>query len=192
MEYAVIGLGSNKSFQGMNCTQILASAVAALSDVLEDMTVSSVYITKPMYYEDQENFHNMAVSGYFDGSAMELLDQLHKIENAHGRDRSKEIRNGPRSLDLDIELFGRQTIKTETLVVPHERLLERSFVLTPLTEVLNSNADVFIEDLEKYRNCLDSLDSQDIKLCLTSEEFLRQVQNSGSLRKTHGTGRSKR
>lgn len=133
----------------------------------------------------------MVLSGYYKGSAMDLLRDIHEIENRYGRDRTKEIRNGPRSLDLDIELFGHCKICEEKLVVPHERLLERSFVLTPLVEVLNLNADVFNEDLEFYKDSLRLLGDQGISLCMTREEFEAGRLDFKSLRNRYGTGRNR-
>jgi 2-amino-4-hydroxy-6-hydroxymethyldihydropteridine diphosphokinase len=63
------------------------------------------------------------------------LDGLQSIEKALGRDRSREIRMGPRTLDLDILLFGGQIIDSSRLVVPHPRLAERAFALVPLLEL---------------------------------------------------------
>lgn len=181
MEYAVIGLGSNKSFSYtdeksgksflMTPLQILGGAVTSLKKLLVKTNISSVYESKAMYYADQENFYNMVLTGYYEGSPFELLEGLHLIEEKFGRNRKKEIRNGPRSLDLDIELFGHIKVCEENLIIPHERLLERSFVLTPLVEVLNSNADVFSEDLEFYRKKKELLKNQEIKLFMTSYDF---------------------
>ena len=202
MTYAVIGLGSNRAFEyfdqeqgglvSLSPVQIFMRASTELEEgVLEKVTHSSVYSTSPMYYYPQEDFYNMVLSGYYKGSAMDLLRDIHEIENRYGRDRTKEIRNGPRSLDLDIELFGHCKICEEKLVVPHERLLERSFVLTPLVEVLNLNADVFNEDLEFYKDSLRLLGDQGISLCMTREEFEAGRLDFKSLRNRYGTGRNR-
>jgi 2-amino-4-hydroxy-6-hydroxymethyldihydropteridine diphosphokinase len=65
--------------------------------------------------------------------AHELLQALFDIEQAHGRERP--YRNAPRTLDLDLLLYGDQVIDTPTLTVPHPRMLERAFVLAPLLEI---------------------------------------------------------
>jgi 2-amino-4-hydroxy-6-hydroxymethyldihydropteridine diphosphokinase len=65
--------------------------------------------------------------------AHELLQALQDIEQAHGRERP--YRNAPRTLDLDLLLYGDQVIDTPTLTVPHPRMLERAFVLVPLLEI---------------------------------------------------------
>ena len=147
-----LGLGSNKGFGGRSPVQLLAGAAAELSKALDGLEFSAVYKTRAMYYEDQDDFYNMAALGFLnapaaadDGgsqkAAFELLDAIHKIEAAFGRDRSREIRNGPRSMDIDIELYGSQKIDAEDLIVPHQRLKERAFVLVPLVEILAKDAD---------------------------------------------------
>ena len=138
-----LGLGSNKSYGGMSCLQILRAAVAELDKLFTGLECSGVYKTRAMYYLDQDDFYNLAVLGYVDdkASAFDLLETIHKIEARYGRDRSKEIRNGPRSLDIDIELYGSQTISAENLLVPHPMLKERAFVLVPLVEILAKDAD---------------------------------------------------
>lgn len=138
-----LGLGSNKSHGGLSCLQILRAAVAELGQLLSGLEWSGVYKTRAMYYEDQDDFYNMAVLGFADDGldAFELLEKIQGIEARYGRDRSKEIRNGPRSLDIDIELYGSQKIGAENLIVPHPRLKERAFVLVPLVEILAKDAD---------------------------------------------------
>ena len=76
-----------------------------------------------------------------------MLDDIHQIEAKFGRNRKKEIRNGPRTLDIDIELFGNQIIKTNTLEIPHIRIKERAFVLKPMLEILPNLADPITGDL---------------------------------------------
>ena len=146
MTAVALGLGSNKGFKGRPPVQILGAAVCELKKLLDGLEWSSVYRTRAMYYEDQDDFYNMAVLGLYkgeesEGAALKLLDAIHGIEARFGRDRSAEIRNGPRSLDIDIELYGSKKISAETLIVPHQRLKERAFVLVPLVEILAKDAD---------------------------------------------------
>ena len=138
-----LGLGSNRSYGGRSCLQTLRDAVAELEKLLDGLECSSVYKTRAMYYEDQDDFYNMVVlANVGDGQdAFDLLQKTQAIEARFGRDRSKEIRNGPRSLDIDIELYGSQTMNAENLLVPHPRLKERAFVLVPLVEILAKDAD---------------------------------------------------
>ncbi|MBB5218087.1 2-amino-4-hydroxy-6-hydroxymethyldihydropteridine diphosphokinase [Treponema rectale] len=174
MTCTVLGLGSNKGFQNLAPGKVLDEACRALSSVLKNAVFSSVYVTKPMYYEDQDYFHNMVCAGWYEGTAFELLDEIHRIEASFGRDRSKEIRYGCRSLDIDIELFGKEKISEENLVVPHEKFLERSFVLTPFHEVLKKYADIEFEGCllkdslpfskEYIKTQLDLLKTQEVVL----------------------------
>lgn len=140
MTPVALGLGSNKRFSDLCPEEILGGAVFELSKILHGIEISSVYRTKAMYVVDQEDFYNMALVALLDEGigARALLEKIHEIEAAFGRDREKEIRFGPRSLDIDIEFFGRQRILEPDLQIPHPRLKERAFVLTPLLEVLDS------------------------------------------------------
>ncbi|MCI5523295.1 MAG: 2-amino-4-hydroxy-6-hydroxymethyldihydropteridine diphosphokinase [Treponema sp.] len=142
MEAVVLGLGSNKSFNGKTPLENLSLACTTLSGFIGNLTVSSVYVTGAMYYENQDDFYNAVAAGWYEGSPLSLLEKIHLAESQLGRDRSNEFRNGPRSIDIDIEVFGRENINLPELIVPHERLLERAFVLVPFLEVLKLNADV--------------------------------------------------
>lgn len=157
MQDVVLGLGSNRSHEGKSPLELLKTACSDLSCRLEDMKMSSVYKTKAMYYTDQDDFYNMVVAGRFEGSAHDLLDFIHSVENKYGRNRAVEIRNGPRPLDIDIELFGSEVIREENLIVPHERMEERAFVLVPLVEI-------FPEYAEKYKEALNKVSGQKIEV----------------------------
>ena len=135
MQLVYLGLGSNTKFHDESSLTLLEKACSALKEIMTDVKVSSVYRTKPMYVEDQDDFYNMVVSGQVsdDEDPFEFLKKINKIEADFGRDRNKEIRFGPRSLDIDIEIFGNQTINTEILQIPHPRVKERAFVLYPST-----------------------------------------------------------
>jgi 2-amino-4-hydroxy-6-hydroxymethyldihydropteridine diphosphokinase len=101
----------------------------------------------------------MVVSGQVldDEDPFEFLKKINQIEATYGRDRAKEIRFGPRSLDIDIEIFGNKKINTDVLQIPHPRVKERAFVLYPLLEVLKKNADdLLIEEYESYLKNVDS------------------------------------
>lgn len=131
----VLGLGSNMVFQNMNSMEILSHACEEISMILENMRSSSIYRTRPMYYLEQQDFFNMVVAGDYNGNPRQLLEQIHEIENRYGRNRCAEIRNGPRPLDIDIELFGDVCLQTADLEIPHPRMRERAFVLVPLLEI---------------------------------------------------------
>lgn len=157
----VLGLGSNRSYQNQSPRQLLDVACHLLSQKIEDLQVSSLYKTAPLYYQEQEDFYNMVVAGHFDGSPRDLLDFTQQIENQLGRDRSKEIFKGPRSMDIDIELFGTEKVQEPDLMIPHPSLIERAFVLVPMLEVFSQNADLSINK-SFYSECLESISHQEI------------------------------
>ena len=127
-----IGLGCNLGERLANLSSAL-QAIKALPDCKE-VVCSSVYETEPMGPSDQPDFLNAVVSMQTQLDAHELLLNLQHIEDIHGRERKGE-RWGPRTLDLDILLYGDDIIETETLRVPHPGIAERSFVLLPLQEL---------------------------------------------------------
>jgi 2-amino-4-hydroxy-6-hydroxymethyldihydropteridine diphosphokinase len=95
--------------------------------------VSSIYETEPVDYLDQEWFLNMALEAQTELDALDLLSALRVIEARMGS--KKAFAKGPRKIDLDILLYGNETIDTPELQVPHPRMLERKFVLVPLAEI---------------------------------------------------------
>jgi 2-amino-4-hydroxy-6-hydroxymethyldihydropteridine diphosphokinase len=95
--------------------------------------VSSFYETEPVDYLEQPWFLNCVVQGETEVEAVELLRRLRAIEASMGS--KKEFAKGPRVLDIDILLFGDETVDTPELQVPHPRMLERKFVLAPLAEI---------------------------------------------------------
>jgi 2-amino-4-hydroxy-6-hydroxymethyldihydropteridine diphosphokinase len=102
---------------------------------------SSLYRTKPVGYADQPDFVNACAVVETELPPRALLEGLLGIERAHGRKR--ELRNGPRTLDLDIVLYGDRVISEPDLTIPHPRAHERDFVLKPLREVW-PDADVVL------------------------------------------------
>lgn len=119
---------------------------------------SSFYCTAPIGYADQPDFINAVVELHTSLSAKELLESLLAIESALGRERT--IPNGPRTIDLDLILYGEQTIAEKELVVPHPRMHERAFVLTPLTEIA---PDVIIPGIGSASALLPSVADQSLK-----------------------------
>lgn len=128
---AFLGLGSNVGDR----QSYLQRAVRALMDVndLRVVMLSPVYETVPVGYVDQPPFLNAVVAVQTRLSAIRLLAETAAIETSLGRRRS--IVWGPRTIDIDILLFGDQVIATPELTVPHPRLRERAFVLLPLAEI---------------------------------------------------------
>ncbi|MCI7563498.1 MAG: 2-amino-4-hydroxy-6-hydroxymethyldihydropteridine diphosphokinase [Spirochaetia bacterium] len=163
MKKVILGLGSNRNYNGLTSLQILSKACTSLSEILSFITLSSVYISKPMYYENQDNFYNMALSGFLDDSILPevLLEKIHLIEKEFGRNREKEIRNGPRSLDIDIEYIEGLSLNTENLKIPHPKIKERAFVLVPVLEILDKTADEKL--MEEFSSYLQNLpDAKDL------------------------------
>lgn len=126
-----IGLGSNlqdPQRQVLNALDVLADLPETVFEL-----ASSLYQSRPMGPQDQPDFIN-AVARLDTGlSAEALMDSLHRIEARQGRIR--RARWGPRTLDLDLLLYGDSVIETPRLSVPHPRLVERAFVLLPLLEL---------------------------------------------------------
>lgn len=91
METIILGLGSNRG----DSKAILAEAIKRFASFLSDIRTSSVYITKPQDYLDQDDFYNMVVSGNYAGSSASLLKTLQHIEADYGRNREAEIPKGP-------------------------------------------------------------------------------------------------
>ncbi|ETI69716.1 2-amino-4-hydroxy-6-hydroxymethyldihydropteridine diphosphokinase [Neobacillus vireti] len=128
---AFIALGSNVGNRYDNITKAIKLLTSDSETGL--VTFSSIYETDPVGYEDQDLFLNMVIEVITDLDAHELLAKCLKIELNLGRKR--EIKWGPRTVDLDILTFNQENIETEKLIIPHPRMLERAFVLVPLLEL---------------------------------------------------------
>jgi 2-amino-4-hydroxy-6-hydroxymethyldihydropteridine diphosphokinase len=135
MRTAYIGMGGNlASWVGMP-EDTLAAAALRLESLGRVVRRSSLYSTEPVGFADQPRFVNAVVALETDLAPRALLDGLLAIEQEFGRDRSAGVANGPRTLDLDILLFGDIEIREKDLDIPHPRLAERAFVLIPLNEI---------------------------------------------------------
>ena len=130
---AAIALGSNLGDRRATLESAVRSL--ALTPGVEVLRVSSFIETAPVGPGEQNDYLNAALIARVTLSAHELLACLHAIEKSHGRDRSATERWGPRTLDLDLILFGDEVIDAPGLHVPHPRLRERAFVLEPLTQI---------------------------------------------------------
>jgi 2-amino-4-hydroxy-6-hydroxymethyldihydropteridine diphosphokinase len=108
---------------------------------IEVVAVSSLRETDPVGYEDQPRFLNGAAALRTKLPPRVLLERLLEVERSLGRDRSTGPRFGPRTIDIDLLLYGSEEITEPGLVVPHPRLAERRFVLEPLAE-LDSSLEV--------------------------------------------------
>jgi 2-amino-4-hydroxy-6-hydroxymethyldihydropteridine diphosphokinase len=128
---AFVALGANLE----DPVRQVRNAIAELRSIEQTrvLAVSSLYRTAPVGYADQPDFINAVAKLRTSLSPHELLDALHAIENRHGRQRS--VRNAPRTLDLDLLLFGVRVVREDDLTLPHPRMHERAFVLMPLAEI---------------------------------------------------------
>jgi 2-amino-4-hydroxy-6-hydroxymethyldihydropteridine diphosphokinase len=141
-EVAFLGLGANVG----DALETLTAAVYALDD-LEGVAVdevSGVYRTPPWPPPEdpravaQDDFLNLVVRVVTSLEPHALLAETQLIEAAFGRDRTREVRWGPRPLDIDLLLVGERGIDEPDLTLPHPRIAERAFVLVPLLEVAPS------------------------------------------------------
>lgn len=129
-----VAFGSNEGSQLENINKAL-NLLDQNPQISLQLTLA-LYVSKPMYHLDQSDFYNGVVKlNVKDLSPHEVLDVLKEIEYSHLL-RVKEFENGPRSIDLDLILYDRETVNSERLVVPHKAMLDRTFVLQPLCELL--------------------------------------------------------
>jgi len=130
---AYVGLGSNLGEREATLWKALEGLGA--TEGIEVVAVSSFRETDPVGVVDQPRFVNGAAALETSLRPRELLERLLDVERSLGRDRAVEERWGPRTLDLDLLLYGGETIDEPGLEVPHPRLAERAFVLEPLLEL---------------------------------------------------------
>ena len=133
MARAFVGLGSNLG----DPEELIRSALQLLAaeEGIELLAVSSLRETDPVGYQDQPRFLNGAAELATELSPQELLERLLSIERRLGRVRGEGPRFGPRTIDLDLLLFGDEVVQEPGLTLPHPRLHERRFALEPLAEL---------------------------------------------------------
>ena len=142
MTEAGLSLGSNIGDKAAMIEAALARLDA--SPGIRIVRRSRLYRTQPWGKEDQDWFVNACALIETELSPRALLDRCQEIEKALGRDRTKQERGGPRSIDIDILFHGDARIMEPDLEIPHPRMLERAFVLVPLAEIA---ADRRINDM---------------------------------------------
>lgn len=170
MNTVYLSIGTNMGDREAN----LKLAVKLLTEAQGVMVeaVSSIYETAPVGFVDQASFLNIAVRLSSSLSPSDMLRLCQDIEQELGRVR--EFRWGPRIIDLDILLYNHENIETESLIVPHERMFERAFVLVPLMEISGPS----IGQLRRAQEALESMDIQKEgvvrwKKGVAVEEFVR-------------------
>jgi len=129
MNRVAVALGSNLGDRGL----ALDTAVARLRPLLPDLRVSSYHETEPVDVGPQPLFLNAAAVGTSTASPAALLTAMLEVEASLGRERPSP--GAPRTIDLDLILFGDVVLEAPGLVVPHPRFRERAFVLEPLAEI---------------------------------------------------------
>ncbi len=152
----VFSLGSNQG----NSVDILQSAVTALADTpdLIPVDLSSVYVTKPVgAVVDQPDFLNLVLVAETVIEPSILLERAHAIEAGLGRTR--DIVGGPRTLDIDLVMYGHRTVDTDEMTLPHPRAHERAFVLVPWLEI---DPEAEIEGRGSVKDLLAGLDTSGV------------------------------
>lgn len=133
MGNAIIALGGNVG----EVRATFRKAIASICDLAQARLLarSSDYATPPWGDEQQPRFVNACIEIETSLDPLALLAVLQRIEQAFGRDRARERRWGPRTLDLDLIAYDDMSLENDQLTLPHPRLFERAFVLVPLAEI---------------------------------------------------------
>ncbi len=128
MAEAYISIGSNIGPEEniKKCLDMLKSEFGVIA-------ISPIYETRPYGYENQSNFINLAVKIRTTMTPLQLLKKLQGIEKKLGRER--RVKNGPRTIDLDLILYGDKIINKNEIRIPHHGLFERDFMLIPLLDI---------------------------------------------------------
>ena len=144
-----------------NPGQHINSALKSLGEIQSTriMRTSSLYKSKPVGPQDQADYINAVTKLDTKLGALELLNQLQSIENNHGRVRKEHW--GPRTLDLDILMFGDEIINNSSLTVPHPEIANRCFVLVPLAEI---EPDCVIPELGNVQELIKNVDQEGLEI----------------------------
>ncbi len=174
-ERVFVGLGSNIGKRGYNL--LIATEMLRDHPNVSLKVSSSFYLTEPVGFKDQPSFINNVIEISTTLTPRDLLNLLLYIENSMGRKRL--IHWGPRVIDMDILFYGDRVIKEEGLEIPHPRLIERAFVLIPLSEI----APDFLHPIEnmtisQLMNRLPSPVPFVIKISPEEEDFFMDVDSS--------------
>lgn len=148
-DLAYLGLGSNIGDR----ERYLLDAIRLLTahPQIDIVGCSGLYETEPVGYVEQEAFLNMVIAARTTLSPEALFQEMLRVEQELGRKR--EIRWGPRTIDLDLLLYGDRIQDRPDLILPHPRMMERAFVLVPLVDIMTQQeplrAESFRERLER-------------------------------------------
>ncbi|MFZ6689381.1 2-amino-4-hydroxy-6-hydroxymethyldihydropteridine diphosphokinase [Undibacterium sp. SXout11W] len=158
---AYIGIGANLG----NARQTVREAIGQLAHIAgcKLTSASTLYSSAPID-SSGDDYVNAVAELLTSLSAQSLLEALQAIELTFGRERP--YRNAPRTLDLDVLLYGTEKIATETLTVPHPRMTERAFVLLPLVQIA---PDISIPEQGKAADLLEGVRDQVIFQLADSE-----------------------
>lgn len=173
MTVAYVGFGSNLGDRLV----LLARAVHLLANPKVKIgAISSVYETAPQGNVDQPSFLNLVVQIETDLTPRELLRHTQAVEAKLGRVR--DLRWGPRTVDLDILLFGEQVIDEDGFQVPHPRMVQRAFVLVPLLEL---DPDLILPPTitDRLGDRLANLTGQGVGLYMAKNAFGEAVTQVG-------------
>lgn len=134
MNHIVLSLGSNQGDR----LELLRKAIEFLSENISDIITSNIYETKAVGMEKghENDFLNMVCSGKTNLRPDELLSFILGVEKKLGRERMMSENYLARTIDLDILFYNDEFIQNENLIIPHPRIIERDFVLKPLSDIL--------------------------------------------------------
>lgn len=148
---AYVGLGANLGDRESTIRRAVDRLRAEPG--IEVVAVSSLRESEPVGYTDQPDFLNGAVALETDLGPRELLGRLLAVERELGRERGEGPRFGPRTIDLDLLLYGGEVVDEPGLTVPHPRLAERRFALEPLAEL---DPELALPDGRRVLDLLDA------------------------------------
>lgn len=166
---AIIALGSNMG----QSIETLTEALKAINNI-DGVTIvkaSSLYRTKPVGYLDQDDFINAVIELEISILPMDLYDNLAKIELDFGRVRL--IKNGPRTLDLDVISCDNLLSDDPKLILPHPRAQERAFVIVPMSEIVPNL--VFADSKLSVLQVLAKLPVKDVQEIIKLEQNWAQI-----------------
>ncbi len=133
MTNSVLLLGSNVGDRQQHLSMAIAAISSAIGTIVQQ---SSIYESEAWGNTEQDPFYNQAIEVATSLTPRQLLTAIHEIEAAQGRVRSADEKWQPRTIDIDILLYGEQSVQEKDLQIPHPELANRNFALLPLMEIL--------------------------------------------------------